>query len=170
MWLIPCWSPWRLALTLWHLASRRVSLSVHLWQIVFPSFFFPLVLFFSLFPISWAFDLFHTLYYTQRCQNIINMKESWEDSHIGDLTLFWNEWFCASYSELILQRLNIWDFQSKERPFLFCFFYPTFEILNPLFQNVIPIMLCYVMFLLVSFMFEFNHIIMLRCSFYRYKI
>lgn len=117
-WLIPCWSPWRLALTLWHLASRRVSLSANPWQIVFLSFSFFLSSFFP--SHSCAFDLFHTLCYTQRCQNIINMKESWEDSHIWDLTLLWNEWFCASYSELILLRLNIWDFQSKTC-FVFCF-------------------------------------------------
>lgn len=49
MWLIPCWSPWRLALTLWHLASRRVSLSANPWQIVSLFFFFPFILlFFSL--------------------------------------------------------------------------------------------------------------------------
>lgn len=165
MWLIPCWSPWRLALTLWHLASRRVSLSANPLQIVFLSFFFPLILlFFSLSSFSCAFDLFHTLYYTQRCQNIINMKESWEDSHIWDLTLFWNEWFCVSYSELILLRLNIWDFQSKERPILFCF-------LPHLWNNKSTVSECNMYyFTTLSIMFEFNQIIMLQCSFYPYNI
>lgn len=56
----------------------------------------------------------------------------------------------------------------RETCLVFGFFYPTFEIINPLFQNVISIVLQH--FLLVSIMFEFNQIIMLQYSFYRYKI